>query len=84
MNTQDFGRDAMFPVNSPDLNLIENVWGLMVQGMAADDIETVDDLRCSIKKQWEALSPTVLQRMYLKWKDRLQAVVDAKGDYTDY
>lgn len=82
--TQDFGRDEMFPPNSPDLNLIENVWGMMVQGMAADSIETLDDLTRSIQRQWEAISPTVLQRMWFDYKLRLQAVINANGDYSDY
>jgi transposase len=77
--TQDFGRDQTFPSHSPDLNLIENIWGLMAQGMTRRNIETPEDLDKAIKEEWELVSPTVIQRMYLKFKDRLQAVIDANG-----
>jgi len=84
MSTQDFGRDETFPPNSPDLNLIENIWGIMAQGMAQRNIETADDLDRAIKAEWEAISPTTLQRLYLKYKDRLRAVIDARGGVTKY
>jgi transposase len=84
MSTQDFGRDETFPPCSPDLNLIENVWGLMAQGLARRNVETPEQLDVAIRQEWESISPTTLNRMYLLYRKRLQAVVDARGCNTKY
>lgn len=48
-----------WPAKSPDLNPIENLWGIMARDVYGEgrQYEHLDDLEAAIRKAWEAMHP---------------------------
>lgn len=70
-----------WPPNSPDLNLIENIWGLLVRKiyrktMTFSDIE---ELKNEIMKEWKKLPKIVFQNLYKSLAERFFDVIRLKG-----
>jgi transposase len=84
MGSNGVPRDQTFPPASPDLNLIESVWGLMAQRMMSTTIHSADHLLSVLREQWAAVTPADIQRLYGSWSSRLRAVVAANGAHTKY
>ena len=86
MTEQGFGRDANFPPCSPDLNLIENVFGIMVERMSSDNLDTgtIPKLVDAIKNTWNSFTRSDILNLYSSWRARLAAVRDAEGGPTRF
>jgi len=84
MSAQGFGRDDKFPPCSPDLNLIENVFGIMVERMSSEKLDTIDKLVRAIKDTWNSLTRSDILNLYSSWGARLAAVRDAEGGPTRF
>ena len=84
MTEQGFGRDSNFPPCSPDLNLIENVFGMMVERMSSEKLDTIDKLVRAIKDTWNSLTRSDILNLYSSWGARLAAVRDAEGGPTRF
>jgi len=82
VNEQGFGHDSTFPPCSPDLNLIENVFGMMVERMSSEKLDTVPKLVQSIKDTWNSFTRSDILNLYSSWRARLAAVRDAEGGPT--
>jgi hypothetical protein len=54
-----------WPALSPDLNPIENVWGLIVRDFYANNKQysLIEELKCSILRAWDNLSQDTLQNL---------------------
>ena len=82
------GLDRMidWPSQSPDLNLIEWVWGWMEcqLGEKWGRIEELETLEVAVKIVWDSVSIDFLESLIASMPDRLQAVIDANGDATRY
>ena len=69
------GVDLLFQsANSPDMQPIENVWGLMKGNFSRrDDIATTttDDLRQALKDEWAQLGPEVVAPFVKSMADRM-------------
>lgn len=77
-------RDGCLPSNSPDLNPIENVWNIMKQHILRQHPTNYNELRQAILDAWELVTPDVLRKLFDSMPSRIQAVIDNKGDRTDY
>ena len=77
-----------WPSKSPDLNPIENVWGLMVKHIRKlnNHPNNAQELEGIIEDAWENLSQEVdlARNLILSMPARLQAVLDANGAMTKY
>lgn len=75
-----------WPARSPDLNPIENLWGILVRRIYAngDQYETIKDLQSAILKAWENIEKPVLQSLISSMAHRLTAVIDKCGNVTPY
>lgn len=73
------------PVNSPDLNIIENVWSSLkddIENKCPHDKHSLMDI---LKKSWKVVSkPDCMIPYYTSLKDRLKEVIKVKGASTHY
>ena len=75
-----------WPAVSPDLNIIENVWKVVVKDWDISSKKTKENLIHHVTKSWESLRqrPDLLSIYSNSMKKRLQDVIEANGGYTKY
>ena len=72
-----------WPANSPDLNLIENLWAILTEVVYQVDIKTRGQLIRRVRHAWRNLDPNILQNLVKDMKHRIQELVDAGGKVID-
>ena len=83
----DCNLDVMeWPPYSPDLNPIENLWGILVQRVYKDfrQFETEDDLMERLLAEWEKLKKEDWRPLILSMQDRCLHVIAKRGGKTKY
>lgn len=75
-----------WPACSPDLNPIENVWGLMVRDVYRDNKQyaTVAELKIAVVEAWSNLNLHTLDNLARSVPNRLIEVVKCSGGPTKY
>ena len=75
-----------WPALSPDLNPIENVWGIMTQEVYAGGKQytSVRDLKIAIQAAWSNLDPEVLEKLALSMRKRCVKILKQQGAYISY
>lgn len=75
-----------WPAQSPDLNIIENVWRCIKIKMSReiDNIKNRDDLVAAVTRIWNGLSQTYIRSLYASIPRRLRQVTIQKGYATKY
>lgn len=75
-----------WPSQSPDINLIENVWRIIKIRLqrVQHNIKTRNDLIETVQQIWMSLTPGYIKALYLTLPRRIQAVKNAKGHATKY
>ena len=73
-----------WPANSPDLNIIENVWALLKERVYRRGFRTQQGLLRVVKDEWEKIELDEIRKLVLSMPNRLQQVLDRNGGYTDY
>lgn len=70
-----------WPSRSPDLNPIENVWGLMVDYVYSNgrQYSTVDDLKKAVFAAWEKVPASYLHLLVEGMHERMMCVMDRQG-----
>ncbi|POM75975.1 Transposase [Phytophthora palmivora] len=66
-----------WPAKSPDLNIVENVWGVLARRTAADLIK-------QIKLEWSRIDPAYIKKLVRSVPKRLEATRLLKGAKTPY
>jgi hypothetical protein len=75
-----------WPAQSPDLNIIENVWRTLkirVQRRISE-IKNADDLKRVVHEIWTALSLHYIQSLYASIPQRIRSVIRTRGQITKY
>ena len=80
------GVDLLFQsANSPDMQPIENVCGLMKDNISRrDDIATTDDLRQALEEEWPQLGPEEVAPFVESMGGRMTECLAAGGGHTHY
>jgi len=75
-----------WPSRSPDLNPIENLWGILVREVYKNQrqFSSVADLKVAIWLAWNSLDPNVLQNLVSSMPNRIFQVINRSGRITDY
>lgn len=69
---------------SPDLNTSENIINFLKNNTAKRNPTTIAQAKKYLQEEWEKLSPDITSGLVDSMDDRCQAVINAKGGYTDY
>ena len=75
-----------WPPQSPDLNPIEHLWGVLKRKLAAYERPptSMKELWERVQVEWEAISEQECQKLVESMPARIHAVLQAKGGYTKY
>ncbi len=73
-----------WPANSPDLNPIENLWGIVKRKMRYARPNNAEELKATIRATWALITPEQCHRLIDSMPGRIAAVIQAKGAPTKY
>jgi len=75
-----------WPAHSPDLNPIENIWGILTRAVYANgrQFQNKVELKEEILKQWSLISPEQLSNHVESMTDRVIEVIKKDGACTKY
>ena len=70
-----------WPAYSPDLNPIENLWGILCNNLYCNNkqYENTDELINAIKEEWQKIDQNMLKDLVKSIPNRLVEVVKNKG-----
>lgn len=76
----------LWPPYSPDMNLIENIWGWLVRKVYASgrQFEDRESLIMSIRSAWSEISLDYIKKLYDSMPNRVFEVISNKGGSTHY
>ncbi len=73
-----------WPANSPDLNPIDNLWGIVKRKMRDTRPNNADELKATVKETWASIPPQQCHKLITSMPRRIEAVIKAKGAPTKY
>ena len=73
-----------WPANSPDLNPIENLWGIAKRTKRDMRPTNAKELKAAIEASWSSITPQQCHRLIASMPRRIKAVIHAKGAPTKY
>lgn len=73
-----------WPPQSPDLNVIENVWAYIKRNRSPCLTRTREETIAEVEGLWKDISPQILQNLVNSIPGRLQKVINAKGGFIFY
>jgi hypothetical protein len=83
-NVPRFTTKNQWPANSPDLNLIENLWKQMDDAVKMRQPTTIKGLKRIIKDEWNKISLQNIKKLYKSYPDRLRQIIAREGGMSDY
>ncbi len=73
-----------WPANSPDLNPIENLRGIVKKKMRNKRPKNADELKATVKETWASIPPQQCHKLITSMPRRIETVIKAKGVPTKY
>ncbi|CAK9796254.1 Transposable element Tc1 transposase [Anthophora quadrimaculata] len=72
------------PSQSPDMNVIEHIWGELKRRIRKYVISNKNDLKNALQEEWANIDGNITNNLIASIPRRLQAVIDSKGYPTKY
>ncbi|CCO38111.1 Transposable element Tcb2 transposase [Rhizoctonia solani AG-1 IB] len=75
-----------WPSSSPDMNLIEHVWGYLDRKVHTRSVlpQNLNELWKALEEEWYGIDDLVLENLYASMPRRAEALYQAKGGSTRY
>lgn len=73
-----------WPANSPDLNPIENIWGMMKLEVYRKQYNNLDELKAAVEAAWDRITLTTLRNCMRSIPRRMSKVIRLRGGYIGY
>lgn len=73
-----------WPGNSPDLNPIENCWGILKAELGKKTFANIAEMREALTREWFSLPLSYFQNLVKSMPNRLKAVIENDGGPTKY
>lgn len=75
-----------WPAKSPDLNIIENLWGTLSRKVYAEgrQYQTVEELKSAIVKHWGEITKEEVHNLYQSLESRIFELITKHGGCTHY
>lgn len=73
-----------WPAQSPDINIIENLWSILKSRVQKHNASSIDDLWRICQIEWEKISVEEISNLYNSIPRRLALVMKAKGFTSKY
>jgi len=75
-----------FPAHSPDLNPIENVWGILTRAVFANgrQFKKKEELKIAIQDAWNSILESTLENLIESMPDRIISVIAKNGGLIEY
>ena len=74
------------PAYSPDLNPIENIWGIMTQQIYQNSrqYQCIETLTQNVLKSWDEIDEVVIDNLVDSMTNRCELVIESRGKATKY
>lgn len=75
-----------WPSRSPDINIIENVWGVLVKKIYKTNFrpQNVDELKNKISEVWNELTPDFARKLVGSMPNRINSLINKNGAALKY
>ena len=81
---ENFPEVMDWPSNSPDLNPIENLWGIVKHRVEKRMPSNISELEQYMVEEWENIPNEFLTNLISSMRDRCQQVIDNNGERINY
>lgn len=74
-----------WPARSPDLNIIENLWGILTHRIYSQgkQYNSVDELKATILQAWNEISLDTIRNLYRSLPNRMLDTIEKQGKHID-
>ena len=73
-----------WPPNCPDINIIENLWSIVKNGVSKTCPKNKNELWQIVKNEWDKIDNSVIKNLYSSIPRRLLSVIKCKGYHIKY
>ena len=67
------------PANSPDINIIENIWSIVDNKLLKLNKQNTDDLKTALQTVWTDISNDIIKKIFGSLPGRLRQVINRRG-----